>query len=52
MKLSALAIDVKIVYHQKKINKLDVLELYREGYISTKECRHILNSKGGKNGIR
>lgn len=52
MKLSVLATDIKTVYHQKKLNKLDVLELYREGYISTKECRHILNSKGGKNGIR
>lgn len=45
MKLSALASDIKEVYQQKKLHKLDVLELYREGYITTKECNHILNSK-------
>ena len=48
MKLSTLAEDIKTVLQKKQINKLDVLELYREGYISTKECYHIVKSKGGK----
>lgn len=52
MKLSALAEDIQTVYLQKKINQLDVLELYKEGYLTTTECNHIVSKGGKKYGIR
>lgn len=52
MKLSALAEDIQTVYRKKEINQLDILELYKEGFLSTEECNHIINKGGKKYGIR
>lgn len=49
MKLSVLARDIQTKYYKKKITTEDLLELYKEGYLNTKECHKII-SKGGKNG--
>ena len=47
MKLSVLAKSIQTVYKKKEINTEDVLELYKEGYLNTKECHEII-CKGGK----
>ena len=51
MKLSPYVKSVRQAYKNKMILIDDVLNLYKEGYLSTKECQQVI--EGGKRyGIR
>lgn len=51
MKLSPYVKSVRQAYQANKLLLDDVLNLYKEGYLSTKECQQVIN-EGGNYGIR
>ena len=51
MKLSPYVKSVRQAYQTNKLLLDDVLNLYKEGYLDTKECQQVIN-EGGKHGIR
>ena len=51
MKLSPYVKSVCKAYQSHKLLLEDVLQLYKENYLSFKECQQVI-SKGGKDGIR
>ena len=49
MRLSPYVKSVCKAYQSRKLLLEDVLDLYKGGYLDTKECQQII-SKGGKDG--
>lgn len=49
-KLSPYVKSVKQAYQNKMLLIDDVLDLYKKGYLDTKECQQVI--EGGKYGIR
>lgn len=49
MKLSPYVKNVRQAYQAHKLLLDDVLDLYKEGYLDTKECQQVIN-EGGKYG--
>lgn len=50
MKLSPYVKTVKQAYKSNRLLLDDILNLYKEGYLDTKECQQVI--EGGKHGLR
>lgn len=50
MKLSPYVKSVRSAYQKKIILTEDVLQMYKDNYLTAKECQQVL--EGGKYGIR
>lgn len=50
MKLSPYVKSVRIAYQSHKLLTEDVLQMYKDNYLTAKECQQVL--EGGNYGIR